>query len=584
MLDPGAVAAGNLAGATDRDVFRIDVERRTDFVIFTTGDVDTVDTVGAVVDNAGVFIAAAFPSSGHFVIRDRLDAGRYYVFVGASDGDGGDYELHVVEDTDYADFLMRCAATATIASATDPLHGCQWHIKNDLMPGQDINVEPVWSTYTGAGIRVAVVDDGMHFDHEDLRGGVNASRNRNYCPEGDALCSVQSIYTPVRDHGTQVAGIIAARENGLGVRGVAPGATIYGHNVVVDSSAANEADAMTRNMAVTAVSNNSWGPRDAPGYSAAPSTWTVAVDSGVSQGFGGKGVVYVWAGGNGGTEWDNSNLDEYANYYGVTAVCAVNDGGVRSRYSEMGANLWVCGPSSDRDTRGIVTTDNRDRYAEQFGGTSAAAPMVSGVVALVRQANEGLTWRDVKLILAASTRKNDATNGSWEDGARKYGSDGERYAFSHEYGFGVVDAASAVELATNWVSLPPMTSVRASSTDVLMGIPDESQTVTTALDVSTAIDFIEFVEINVTLTHPDIRDLQVELESPSGTVSSLMVACPAADCQQVYPVGRAVRLGSARHLGETPSGTWKLHVADNVPGSVGMVVRWEVVVYGHEGQ
>ena len=39
---------------------------------------------------------------------------------------------------------------------------------------------------------------------------------------------------------------------------------------------------------------------------------------------------------------DNANLDEFANYYGVTAVCAVNERDTRSSYSEMGANLWVC--------------------------------------------------------------------------------------------------------------------------------------------------------------------------------------------------------------------------------------------------
>ena len=53
---------------------------------------------------------------------------------------------------------------------------------------------------------------------------------------------------------------------------------------------------------------------------------------------------------------DNANLDEFANYYGVTAVCAVNERDTRSSYSEMGANLWVCAPWGDRaqDYRGIV--------------------------------------------------------------------------------------------------------------------------------------------------------------------------------------------------------------------------------------
>ena len=146
---------------------------------------------------------------------------------------------------------------------------------------------------------------------------------------------------------------------------------------------------------------------------------------------------------------DYSNLDEFANYYAVTAVCAVNHADVRSSYSERGSNLWVCGPSSDnaRGMQGIATTDNGNRYRDDFGGTSAATPIVSGVAALVRGVNGTLTWRDVKLILAASARKNDADDSGWEQGALKYGSNTERYSFNHEYGFGMVDAGAAVALA-----------------------------------------------------------------------------------------------------------------------------------------
>ena len=69
-----------------------------------------------------------------------------------------------------------------------------------------------------------------------------------------------------------------------------------------------------------------------------------------------------------------------ASYYGVTAVCAVNDHDTRSGFSEMGANLWICAPSNDLTDlhQGILTTENNDRYFEEFGGTSAATPIVSG--------------------------------------------------------------------------------------------------------------------------------------------------------------------------------------------------------------
>ena len=56
-----------------------------------------------------------------------------------------------------------------------------------------------------------------------------------------------------------MAGLIAARDNNIGLRGVAPRATIYNYNFIRSSSYFNMLDAMTRNMDVTAVSNNSWG-------------------------------------------------------------------------------------------------------------------------------------------------------------------------------------------------------------------------------------------------------------------------------------------------------------------------------------
>ena len=59
-----------------------------------------------------------------------------------------------------------------------------------------------------------------------------------------------------------MAGLIAAKDNSLGMRGVAFKATIYGYNYLAEESLANEADAMSRNAATTAISSNSWGPGD----------------------------------------------------------------------------------------------------------------------------------------------------------------------------------------------------------------------------------------------------------------------------------------------------------------------------------
>ena len=300
----------------------------------------------------------------------------------------------------------------------------------------------------------------------------------------------------------------------------------------MEDTDANEADSMSRNAATTAISNNSWGPGDSGQPEPATGLWEAAVKDGVTTGYGGKGVFYAFAGGNGGI-FDYSTLDEFANHYAVTAVCAVGHDDLRSSYSEAGANLWVCGPSNSERVGqpGIATTDNGHRYTGSFGGTSAATPIVSGVVALIREGNSALTWRDVKLILAASARKNDPGNTGWEQGAFRYGSTTDRYNFNHEYGFRMVDAKAAVDLAPTWTNVRDLREITSESSVINLPIHDfpssgTPTTVTSSLTVDPFVEFVEFVEVNAHFNHSNFRDLTVELVSPSGAVSTLSPSAP----------------------------------------------------------
>ena len=499
-LDIGSLAPGNLGTTGDSDYFRMDFSEPTDvivrainlFLVYRSG----VDRLGILPvaplncrgarrqrrrDSVNVYEVFARINgdrqSAGFSIEDDFGPGTYYFRVTTPPGERPPplpYTVHAYEDTEYTEFINDCGARTLSLNdpeISDPLYACQWHLNS--LGGGDVNVEAAWAQgITGEGVNVAIVDDGMYFTHEDLRDNVDTSRNHDYTGSG-------SIYTPIEHHGTHVAGIIAARDNGIGVRGVAPRATVYGYNLLAgESTAFSVADAMARNRVTTAVSNNSWGPTDDPGLGRAGAFWEQAVMTGLDTGYDGKGVFYAFAGGNGHEFGDNSNLDELANFYGVTAVCAVNDHDTRSGFSEIGANLWVCAPSNDLTDlhQGILTTDNSDRYLEEFGGTSSSTPVVAGVAALMRGANPDLTWRDLKLILAASARKNDAGNPGWADGAHKYRAGyEERYHFNHEYGFGVVDAGAAVDMAKEWTNAPPLQSSSVMSGTISRTIPDAPQ-------------------------------------------------------------------------------------------------------------
>ena len=625
---PGAGAPGRIAPASDADYFSISFDEDTAATVVAA----TVGYLMPYQEMADLEITVYgeqnrpldFHSIPHSAWEDSglgyvaghafglFEAGKTYkIRVRANAGERAAYFLLFRSEEAYTSFAGQCSAL-TADDAIDTFYGCQWHLNNTgQFPGgaiHDINVEEVWQAgNTGAGVSIAIVDTGLHFEHPDLNDNVDRTRNFDYLS-----MEYEGAYThlPFHDsHGTAVAGLIAAEHNDIGVRGVAPGATIYNHNYL-DSyqTLAEEADAMTRDRVTTHISSNSWGPGDNGTPEPSPSTWDMAIETGLREGDEGRGISYVFAAGNGSNPHthDNSNLDGYANFYGVTAVCAIDHNDVRSSYSEPGANLWVCAPSSGADPPDITTTDVGGTFAffgdeagsgywpglytDTFGGTSAAAPIVSGVVALMRSANPALTWRDVKLILAASARENDLADSGWERGALRYGSDTGYYWFNHQYGFGAVDAGAAVALANRWTNVAPMRTGEVTSDDgevaiTTFGTPS-TQTVTFS---DSDVDFIEFVEITVDLDHLSFRDLKIELESPSGATSLLVHSAQlrfflfGIDFGPLkYTQEGAIRFGSAKHLGENPDGEWTLRITDELLTDWdGTLKNFRLKVYGH---
>mgnify|MGYP002083969808 FL=1 len=486
------------------------------------------------------------------------------------------------------DVVVACAT-----AVPDPLFTDQWHLQNTGQSGgtagQDVNVVPVWNAVPGikgGGVRIAVVDDGLEIAHEDLSPNVVAGQSFNYVNQ----TTNPSHVFATSGHGTAVGGVAAARDlNGLGGAGAAPRAGVVGYNLLESNVTANEADAMTRNGVSVAVSNNSWGAPDDGRWAASAATWRNAIDSGLGTGRNGLGTLYTWSAGNGGAIPDNSNYDGQANYRGVLAICAVGDDGIRASYSERGANLWVCAPSAGRGNHAITTTDRTGapgfnngtapdyanaNYTNTFNGTSSSAPLAAGVIALVLEANPLLTWRDLRVILAQSARKNDPGNAEWAV-------NGGGFNINHNYGFGVIDASAAVTLAKTWTNVGPQVVFASATATVNLAIPDNNTTgVSNTINVAgSGIGRIEFVEITFNGTHTYVGDLDITLTAPSGTVSRLSEehACPLG-CLGVP--NNSWRFGSARHLGEAANGSWTLTVKDLEPIDTGTFTSWQLTFYG----
>ena len=492
---------------------------------------------------------------------------------------------------------------------TDQLSSCLWHLNADTdfrykaggrvdNPTTDINLGDVWDTTMGAGVTVAVVDRTWEATHEDIKDNVDTKRSKLW-----GGFTGENPLSPYPPHGTAVAGVIGARDNNVGGRGVAPRATLLNYNFLDYQSFGIEATALTLNKETVAVYNMSYGALDSKAPLRESSLVLRAVEEGISSGFGGKGSSYVNSAGNGaemsGKNW--AGLDEMINHRGVIAVCAVDSQGRSSKYSEDGPSLWVCAPSDSKwQQAGIVAPMGLNSYTDRFGGTSAAAPIVSGVIALMRSVNANLTWRDVKVILANTAQKNDPSGSSWMSGATKYGSSTDSYSFSNQYGFGTVDAKAAVVAASNWPLLPAMLSAEAASgTDV--SLPTPGNEIVMSLDISSTMDFVEHVRIDIDMDTYDIRDYSWTLVSPSGTESLLSPEFPA--CGGHCRMRGDFRFGSSRHLGESPLGTWKLKVRRHAPEvthcrnsntfddlcrnilSFGEYIKnWKIMVTGHAGQ
>ena len=474
------------------------------------------------------------------------------------------------------------------ALPNDPLVGDQWHIKtsNGAAAGTDVNVESVWKYgetggLRGTGIKIGIVDDGLQHAHPDLTQNADTENDRDWNGnDNDASPG------PGDAHGTACAGVAGARgNNNLGVTGTAPEASLVGLRLIAGPSSDNqEAQAMSHLPNLMPISSNSWGPFDSGvGLDKAGPLTLAAFANATTNGRNGKGTIFVWAGGNGGARNDNSNYDGYANQIHTIAVGAVDSAGNRSFYSEPGANLVITAPS-DGGALGITTVDltgangyNNSAgaagdYTNDFGGTSSATPAVSGIIALMLEANPDLGWRDVQAILIRSAKKIKPSDPDWVD-------NGAGLHFNHNFGPGLIDAAAAVDLARTWTNLGPQTALASNKPGLSVAIPNNNSTGAEILfDLPASNIITEHATVRLTIDHSARGDLEISLTSPSGTVSRL--AELRNDINDNYT---DFTMSSVRNWGENSSGVWTLKIADRRSGANtngGTIRAAELTVYG----
>ena len=223
--------------------------------------------------------------------------------------------------------------------------------------------------------------------------------------------------------------------------------------------------------------------------------------------------------------------------------------------------------------------------------------MAAGVVALIRQAGPTLTWRDVKLILAETSRKVQPDDPRWVTGAPVYLTPGTRYSHTLENGFGALDAKAAVERAITWTNVPALQTLDTGwQTYQALPVPNDGGATSLELTftVEEEIPFIEYIQIPMAMNHEFYRELRIELISPSGIVAVLQSSVVLGyDYRRNAWKGQEHDFGDAVHLGESTTGVWTLRITDpssqtdfettNNPirTTSGTFAKWKLQFYGH---
>lgn len=378
-----------------------------------------------------VSMTRLFPEAGRFEERTRA-AGLHLWYVVTFDESksltkafndlrdipGVDYvepdaKVAITGGTEVTEYVAAPDAAADWASVfDDPLLSTQWHYYNDgsskgTQSGCDINVLPVWKGITtgDSKVVVAVVDEGVDYEHEDLAANIWEDPEHS---GGHGYNFASNTYKINRgSHGTHVAGTIAAvNNNGKGVCGIAGGNFKAGKSGVRimscqifdgDRSGSGEAAIKWGADHGAVISQNSWGYVDVKGT---PESLKAAVD--YFEQYAGKdekgkqvgpmdGGVVIFSAGNEDRNW-SANM-----YEKMISVGALAPDYYRAYYSCYGDWVKICAPGGDfRKGSQIVSTLPGNKYGK-MQGTSMACPHVSGVAALIASKNGGPGFTNTQL-------------------------------------------------------------------------------------------------------------------------------------------------------------------------------------------
>ncbi|KAK6644158.1 Furin-like protease 2 [Polyplax serrata] len=393
-------------------------------------------------------------------------------------------------------------------------------------------------------------------------------------------------------HGTRCAGEVAAVAfNDYCGIGVAYNASIGGVRMLDGTvNDAVEAKALGLNPDIIDIYSASWGPEDdgktvdGPGPLARR-----AFIYGVTNGRKGKGSIFVWASGNGGRHTDSCNCDGYTNSIFTLSISSATQGGGKPWYLEECSSTLATTYSSGTpgQDKSVATVDMDGKLRPdhictvEHTGTSASAPLAAGICALALQANPNLTWRDMQYLVLLSSRPGPLEK---ESG---WAVNGVKRKVSHKFGYGLMDAASMVNLAEQWTTVPPQHICKSQEVNEERRIdPTYGKRLQLHMDVNgcsgtvNEVRFLEHVQCKISLRFFPRGNLKILLTSPMGTTSTLLFERPRDVVASNFDDWPFL---SVHYWGEKAEGRWTLQIINTGNRHVnqpGILKKWQLIFYG----
>lgn len=339
-----------------------------------------------------------------------------------------------------------------------------------------------------------------------------------------------------------------------------------------------EAQALGFNFNYIDILSASWGPLDDGKTVDGPGILSYqAFQNGIRFGRNGKGSIFVWASGNGGRLQDNCNCDGYTSSIFTITIGSVNQEGLMPIYGEKCSSILASTFSSGNSFQaGVITTDLHNTCTKRHTGTSASAPIGAGIIALALEANSNLTWRDVQYLIIKSSDPIKLKAKDWQkNGIGKF--------FSHNYGYGLMNAGRMVESALKW----PNIGEQIINIINFMGKDEEFVVESKSLRrlsmefknaTNKKLNYLEHVVASISIEARIRGKIKIRLISPSNTRSTLLEFRGNDLSSKGF---RSWPFMSVHFWAERPYGIWVLEILNNNLEEI-FLKEWELKLFGVE--